>query len=487
MGAKTSFKCIFFFLLSLCCGVASASNILASDQSQIIQQINDLGSASVIVKYASPQISSQAISGLEGSELRNKIDLMRRGFVASLPTTVSSAISHEYDYVPGLVVSVDEQQLTALKDNKNVEAIYVNKRRSTNLLESVGVVYPFKNTLELDGEGWVTAVIDTGVDKEHSFFETDGSSRVISEACYSGGGFSSAFREISRVCPGGARVSTRDGSGKECSGFSGCDHGTHVAGIAAGNGGVASGAGILAIQVFTGIRDVFSRNVCGTGVGDSCLSAFDSDIIAGLERVYSLRNTYKIASVNMSLGGGRFFSSCNDDNSLMTGVIRRLKQAGIATIVSSGNDGFEDSISSPACISDAIAVGATSDFTGIVSFRQVTRDQRVFYSNSSAELDLYAPGTLIRSSVPNNGFANFNGTSMASPHVAGAFAVFRQAAPDKSVAELETILKSVGPKVTESGVTRRRLAVIGALRRLGVKVGVPMAPIYMLLEEPESD
>lgn len=464
-------------------GAAHAAQMKAADLSEAESQFDSWGVASVIVEFGAASISSQSLVDLKGAALKQRVGSMRTSFMATLPNQMASTVSHAYDYVPGIVSTVTKSQLELLRKNSLVKNIFANKQRKATLAESVGLVYPSKERLALDGAGWTTAIIDTGVHRGHSFFVTDGRNRVVSEACYSGGGFDDRFTEINRLCPGRARVSTARGSGEDCTGFPGCDHGTHVAGIAAGNGGVASGANIIAIQVFTGLRDVFSRDVCGTGVGDSCVTAFDSDIIAGLERVYALRNTYKIASVNMSLGGGAFSSSCNNENTLATNVVNRLKNVGIATTVSSGNDGFDDRISYPACISNAIAVGATSDFTGDIFGNPVTKDQRVFYSNNGATLDVYAPGTLIRSSIPNNGFSNFNGTSMAAPHIAGAYAVFRQAKPSATAAELETALKSVGPNVVSNGVSRRRLDVVDVLRELGVRLSPTMAPIMMLLDE----
>jgi len=95
--------------------------------------------------------------------------------------------------------------------------------------------------------------------------------------------------------------------------------------------------------------------------------------LSASEHVYRLRDIYDIASVNISLGGGRFTSTCDFDDNLITNVTGRLKGAGIATVVTSGNDGFTDSISAPACITNAIAVGATADFDGSLGNSTVTK------------------------------------------------------------------------------------------------------------------
>jgi len=213
------------------------------------------------------------------------------------------------------------------------------------------------------------------------------------------------------------------------------------------------------------------------------LISFGSDQVKALERVYALRNRFNIASVNMSLGGGRFPGSCAGDRRATASIISRLKGVGIATVISSGNGGFNNALSAPACIPDAIAVGATSDFNGELFGRDFILDQRVFYSNVGSQLDLYAPGSLILSSVPGNRFENFNGTSMAAPHVAGAFAVIRQAVPDMTVNQIESLFDSVGPIVSSNGVIRKRLELRKALQQLGFGPDVVITPFIDLLLE----
>jgi len=131
-----------------------------------------------------------------------------------------------------------------------------------------------------------------------------------------------------------------------CTGATGCDHGTHVAGIAAGKSasfsGVAKDANLIAMQVF-------SRT--GTSIG-----AYSSDVVKALERVYVLRGTYNIAAVNMSLGGGLFAANCDGTESLRKAAIDNLRSVGIATVIASGNDGSTISMGALACISSAISV-----------------------------------------------------------------------------------------------------------------------------------
>ena len=287
------------------------------------------------------------------------------------------------------------------------------------------------------GSGQVVAVLDTGVDSSHAFL----AGKVVEEACYSG----------NASCPNGTTTQTGAGSGAPCTyAASGCSHGTHVAGIAAGQGssfsGVAKGADVMAVQVFSR----FTGANCGGGE-DPCTLSYTSDLIKAMERVYALRSTHNFASVNMSLGGGRFFSNCDSDASKP--MIDNLRSAGIATVIASGNDGYVDSMSSPACVSSAVSVGSTTKADAVSGF-----------SNSASFLSLLAPGSGINSSVPGGGFASFSGTSMATPHVAGAWALLKQEDPSASVATVLSALQSTGTPVLDSGngLTKPRINIAAA-------------------------
>jgi subtilisin family serine protease len=212
-------------------------------------------------------------------------------------------------------------------------------------------------------------------------------------------------------------------------GADGCEHGTHVAGIAAGRGsdfsGVAPDADIIAVQVFSR----FTGPACG---GQSeCVASFTSDQIRALDYVLQQASALHVASANMSLGGGRSTTACDTD--LTKPVIDQLRAAGVAVAIASGNNGFRDSVSFPGCISTAVTVGATSKQDEVASF-----------SNCGPQVDLHAPGVTINSSVPGGRFASFSGTSMATPHVAGAFAALRSLHPNASVDDIENALKSTG-------------------------------------------
>lgn len=348
---------------------------------------------------------------------------------------------YKFRYTPYISMRVDRAALDALLASPTIQQIQEDKLSHPTLDLSVPRIGALTlHASDIKGTGVTIAVLDTGVDKLHPFLAKS----VVSEACYSS---NDAKDDATSICPGGVTESTAVGSAMPYGGScptGECDHGTHVAGIAGGREsisgspgpGVAPDVNIIAIQVFS----LF---------GGSSLGAYDSDIIKGLERVYALRDTYAIASVNLSLGGGAYSSTCDTDP--LKASIDNLRAANIATIISSGNDGYCGAISAPACISSAISVGATDD-----------ADQVAFYSNSADFMSLLAPGSTINSSIPGSGYAGWSGTSMAAPHVTGAWALFRQQSPNASVAEIVNAFQATGLSVTDSScssVTKKRMNV----------------------------
>lgn len=380
-----------------------------------------------------------------------------------------------YRYVPYLAVTVNAAALQALAKNPMVIEISEDVAVPPTLAASTGVVGANAAWgLGYDGSGWAVAVLDSGVDKNHNFL----SGKVVSEACYStnGGG-------VASLCPGGVAASTATDSGLNCPlTTDGCEHGTHVAGIVAGkdytpNGpgynGVANGANIIAIQVFS----QFNGFTCiRYGLPSPCALSYTSDQMLGLERVYALRTTFNIAAVNMSLGGGQYTSNC-DGNSLKPGI-DNLRAAGIATVIASGNSSYANAMGAPACISTAISVGATCD-SATAGFGCGAVDDIPDYSNIASFISLLAPGSLISSSTPGtNTFQSWHGTSMATPHVAGAWALMKQRDPGATVSTILAALQNTGTIVDDQRASgsvtgMRRINVDNALLALMPQVDAP--------------
>ena len=153
---------------------------------------------------------------------------------------------------------------------------------------------------------------------------------------------------------------------------------------------------------------------------------------------------------------GYYTSYCDATYASYKLIVDNLISAGIATVIAAGNNGFTDGVSGPGCISSAITVGATSKTDTVASF-----------SNVDDTLDFWAPGVSIQSSVPGTTYQYWNGTSMAAPHVAGAWAVLKSHSPGASVAQLRTALVLGGVPITAYGVTVPRIQIDAALTSLG--------------------
>jgi hypothetical protein len=157
----------------------------------------------------------------------------------------------------------------------------------------------------------------------------------------------------------------------------------------------------------------------------------------------------------MSLGGLPYTSQrfCDLGNGAIKAAIDNLRSMGIATVVAAGNDGIINAIAEPACVSSAISVSATDDGDRIASF-----------SNAAAFLSLWAPGVSIRAPFfGSSGFTNASGTSMATPHVAGAWATLRQGAPSASIDEILTALQNTGVAIPDVYAETSRIRIAQAL------------------------
>jgi subtilisin family serine protease len=155
------------------------------------------------------------------------------------------------------------------------------------------------------GSGQTIAILDTGVDGAHTFL----TGKIVGQACFS---TTFAGDGATTLCPNGQQEQFGSGAGVNCS-IEGCDHGTHVAGIAAGEGatfsGVARDATLLAVQIFSR----FDGTTCALfGMPSPCVLTYTSDQIAGLDWVYGQRLSYAIAAANMSIGDS-YTSPCNSD------------------------------------------------------------------------------------------------------------------------------------------------------------------------------
>ncbi|MGY0004679.1 S8 family serine peptidase [Micromonospora sp. I033] len=240
------------------------------------------------------------------------------------------------------------------------------------------------------GQGVTVYVLDTGINASHTEF----TGRVRQ----------------------GIDIVDNDSTPQDCHG-----HGTHVAGTAVGTTyGIAKKAGVVSVRVL---------NCQGTGTND--------DLIAGIDWVRA--NAQKPAVANYSIGCG---SRCTSQ--AMDSAVTSLINSGVQFVQAAGNSSDDACYYSPQAVAAAITVGNSN-----------SSDGRNSTSNYGSCLDLFAPGTSIVSASysSNTGSATMTGTSMASPHTAGAAALYLGANPNATPAQVRAALVDNGTtgKITSPG------------------------------------
>jgi subtilisin-like proprotein convertase family protein len=275
------------------------------------------------------------------------------------------------------------------------------------------------NALGFTGKGQTVAILDTGTDQS------------VPEL--GGGSFPNA-----KVI-GGFNVTEPNAAPSDCEG-----HGTSVAAIVASPRGVAPDAKIVSVKVFPGCQGF----------------TYDSLILSGLDFAISNQAAFGIGALNLSLGA----SPTGDDSDLgfcdriqpqFADPINAATAAGMVVTVAAGNSATTNQISSPACLSSAVSVGAVYPLAssgvdwGICSDVAIVPGTPTCFSNSNTNLTLLAPGAFW--SVPTAGgqTISFSGTSAAAPAVAGSVALVRQARPGVSPSTTVSLLRATGRPITD--------------------------------------
>ncbi|MBA2334389.1 MAG: S8 family serine peptidase [Blastocatellia bacterium] len=415
------------------------------------------GSLRVIVRLNTAFKPEGTLKSAERGEQRAKIKQAATIFL-NRHGKLRNDENKEFKFIPAIAVEADKADLEELQNDAKVLTIEEDELSKPALTESSLLIgAPTAWSRGFSGAGQAVAVLDTGVDKNHSFL----AGKVVSEGCFS----STYAAQSTSLCPGGVESTIEVNSGLNClPAVSGCSHGTHVAGIIGGRGegfsGVAKDANIIALQVFSHFA---TAEECGPGNPFPCVRSFSSDQLQALERVLELSNSMSIAAVNLSLGGGNYTASCDSSRSIYKLAIDNLRSRGIATVVSSGNEGYTGAMSSPACISSAVSVGSTDD-----GGNGTVEDRISGFSNSVSFLNLLAPGRWIESSIAGGGFSRYSGTSMSAPHAAAAFAVLKQSKPNASVSRMLGALTVSGLPVTDTrnSITKPRIRIAEAITAL---------------------
>ncbi|MBN4049166.1 S8 family serine peptidase, partial [archaeon AH-315-M20] len=344
-------------------------------------------------------ISITTISAASGKEKR--VIILYKDDVTDLDIDdlkkKKAKIKHKHKIIPAVTIYVDEKDIDKIKLNKKVKAVYEDMRVHAFLADSVPQINADQvHAVSVTGSGVKVCIVDTGIDYTHP-------------------GLGGCFGVGCKVIDGFDFVNS-DNDPIDDNG-----HGTHVAGIVASSDstykGVAYGSSLMAAKVL-----------------DALGGGFASDVISGIE--WCVTNGADI--ISMSLGGGAFTSSCDSDP--LAQASNNAVDTGVVVLAASGNDGYINAISTPACASEVIAVGAVNDFDGRTSF-----------SNEGTELDIVAPGVGIVSTILGDSFGSKTGTSMATPHASGTAALVLETDPTLTPTQVRNILRNTALDLGASG------------------------------------
>lgn len=236
---------------------------------------------------------------------------------------------------------------------------------------------------------------------------------------------------------------SNDAIAEDCNG-----HGTHVAGtVGSTTWGVAKNVKLTAIRVL---------GCSGSGT--------NSGVIAGVDWVAA--NAVKPAVANMSLGGG--------NSAILDTAVNNAINAGITFVVAAGNSNINACSGSPNKVPAAITVASST-----------ASDARSGFSNWGSCIDLFAPGSDITSTWSNGGNRTISGTSMASPHVAGAAAMYLQAHPNATPAEVTAALLgfTTQGKITNLNGSPNLLLNVSFDADSGIKPPPPPPPVERIRYE----
>ncbi|MEF1306209.1 S8 family peptidase, partial [Vibrio owensii] len=192
-------------------------------------------------------------------------------------------------------------------------------------------------------------------------------------------------------------------------------HGTHVAGTIGGSlYGVAKNVNLVGVRVLS----------C-SGSGST------SGVIAGVDWVAANASGPSVA--NMSLGGGQSVA--------LDSAVQSAVQSGVSFMLAAGNSNADACNYSPARVATGVTVGSTT-----------STDARSSFSNWGSCVDVFAPGSQIKSAWYDGGYKTISGTSMATPHVAGVAALYLQENSSLSPSQVEALIvsRATSGKVTDT-------------------------------------
>lgn len=408
---KKAFFLIFFFLFLL-----AILNVHAQDKKdkvtkEVYKELDKKDKIKVILKLKNNGLSEKKISVLSNNPEK---------------------IIDSYGDIK--LVEINKEDLENLKNSENIESISYEHGVHAFLQDSAGIINAsvtwllVQNSTNLTGINETICVLDTGVNFNHT--------------ALAGKNFTCLIDCLNRACA------------ENCSRYDDHGHGTHVAGIVAASSGI------------NGISQ--GANLVGVKILDSTGSGSSVDLTRAIDWCVQNRNVYNISVITMSLGTSTLYSNyCDSDfSSTWTRAINNATAYNISVVSATGNSGDgvprnTTHIAAPACIENATAVSATNKDDTVSS-----------YGHFNSLTDFFAPGTSINSTKNDGTYFAQSGTSMATPHVAGAFAIIRafyklETGLVYTPLQIENSLKNKGKNITTStGINITRINIYDSVMNL---------------------
>ncbi len=424
-----------------------------------LQRLEEGEMVPVIVKLKDMKLAK----GVDASLIRAANLRKQESFLAKYISN-EFLLSQQFDAVNAIAGMVSEQGYGALLQDSDVVGVYSDVVVHALQNESVGLINASRvHNLSIGnnsviGRNTAICVIDTGISYNHSDFGNCSLAGLQNNSC-------------AAVTPGFDFVNN-DNDPLDDEG-----HGSHVSGSIVSRDvvfkGVAPGARVTPIKALG-----------ASGVGSA------SNIIAGINWCIANATRFNISVISMSLGDSSAAQGHCDDGNAFSDAINTAVRNGLFVVVASGNDGYGSvanaGVSSPACVSNATAVGSTTKSDAISSF-----------TNRALVLDLLAPGSSITSTLFNSasGHTTISGTSMATPHVAGVAALLVNLAKDgfsrvPSPAALENVLRISGVPIKDTVGTNLSFGRVDAFAAVSAKGDVSTVsgaqPFWSLSSNPQS-
>lgn len=331
------------------------------------------------------------------------------------------ARTHSYSYaLKGFAGAFSERTANHLR--KDPRVAFVSEDREVHITNHRALTQPAQS-------------LPTGVDRINAENKTNKGADI--HVAVIDTGIDTGHADLKGRIAGGKNCSTgtsyKDGNG----------HGTHVAGTIAA---VDNTIGVVGVAPEAKLWSVRVLNSQGSGSWSS--------VICGIDFVTSKAplNGGPIVVANMSLGGGGTSdNNCgNTNNDALHKAICRARDAGVTIVVAAGNENKDATLSVPAAYDDAvITVSALADSDGVLGGTGAgtsygADDAFTSFSNFGSPVDIAAPGVSIKSTWKGGGYNTISGTSMATPHVAGAAALYIKMHPGALWTEVRDALISLG-------------------------------------------